>query len=312
MMPEGAAFQEWIRQLDGFEGATVAEIALAEGGASNITCRVRVSNAKCEAVGLRIEREHGIFEPYDVVREGEVLRRLEGSPVPAPRLFGSEADSEWLGAPFIVMEWIDAPHMGLAADAHYGAFVGMVAQIHQLDWESRGLEFLGRPETARAALLGELQVIEARRRRFAGADEPILADGMELLAATAPSDGRIALCQGDINVFNYLSRGGEIVGVVDWEQARLSDPRSDAGQLLALSVLKGAPWGEADAQPFVQAYAAVGGETLRGMAWFRARWLWELGVIYHGWRAYSGSDPWYSHEAVTTALAQALDELGHG
>ena len=35
-----------------------------------------------------------------------------------------------------------------------------------------------------------------------------------------PGDGRLALCQGDINVFNYLFRDREVVGVVDWEQAR--------------------------------------------------------------------------------------------
>jgi len=312
MLPDGRVFEQWLRAVPGFAGARVTAVAIADGGASNVTCRVALADAPAPAVGLRVQRERGIFEPYDVVREGEVVRCLADSGVPVPRVLGSEPSGDVLGAPFIAMEWVDAPHMGMAPGANYGAFVAMVARIHALDWKQLGLGFLGIPDSARAALLGELAVIEQRRQRFAGADERLLEEAHELLVASVPDDGRVAFCQGDINVFNYLFRDGEVAAVVDWEQARLSDPRSDAGQLLALSNLKGMPFGPADEQPFVLAYGAATGEPLRGMAWFRARWLWELGVIYHGWRAFNHSDPWYTHEMLADTLRAAMDELAHG
>ena len=129
------------------------------------------------------------------------------------------------------------------------------------------------------------------------------------LLASIPADGGLALCQGDINVFNYLFRDGKVVAVVDWEQARISDPRSDVGQLLALAHLKGAPFGPAAQQGFVQAYAAVAGHPLTNMEFFRALWLFELGVIYHGWVGFNASAPWYTIEHLSELLRAALEEL---
>ncbi len=299
----------WLRRLSGFEDAHVTAIAPLDGGASNLTCRVDITGAPVERLALRMQRERGIFEPYDVLREGEVLRRLAGSTVPVPAVVAAEPDSAALGAPFLLLEWIDAPHMGVAGpEADFGAFTEMVARTHGLDWRALGLDFLGVPADAREAMRGEVALVAARMARFAPG-EPLLARARDLLLAKAPTGGRLTLCQGDINVFNYLFRARVVVAVVDWEQARISDPRSDVGQLLALSALKGAPWGPADAAPFAASYGMVSGTPLSGMAYFRAFWLWQLGVIYHGWRAFNGNDPWYSWPDVEALLSRALAEL---
>ncbi len=307
MLPDPHAFESWLNgSVPGFEHARVQSIALVEGGASNITCRVALDAG---AVALRVQRERGIFEPYDVVREARVLRCLADSHIPVPRVLGEESFGEPLGAPFVVLEWIDAPHMGQAPDADFGAFTRMVARVHGLDWRALGLGFLGVPASARVGLLGEIEVIARRAVSFGCGEDALLALARDRLRETAPSDGRLALCQGDINVFNYLFRGGQVVGVVDWEQARISDPRSDVGHLLALTHLRGAPWGPAGTMPFAMAYAAASGRPLSGMAWFRARWLYELGVIWHGWMGFNGSEPWYSRQHLEDLLATALDEL---
>jgi aminoglycoside phosphotransferase (APT) family kinase protein len=202
--------------------------------------------------------------------------------------------------------------MGNAPDANFGAFTAMVARIHSLDWRALGLDLLGVPAGPKEALLGELQVIAARMPAFACDTDPLLARALATLQATVPSDGRLSLCQGDINVFNYLFRGGQVAAVVDWEQARISDPRSDVGHLLALTHLKGAPWIDAGLVPFAQAYGAVSGAPLHGMAWFRARWLFELGVIWHGWVGFNGSSPWYTREDLESLLERALGEIARG
>ena len=309
MVPEPQSFEPWLRALPGFEAARVRAIEPVDGGASNITCRVTLDGVEAPYVCLRVQRERGIFEPYDVVREGEVIHKLEQSAVPVPRMLGSEATATPLGAPFIVMEWVDAPHMGIAADADFGAFTRAVVAIHSVDWEGLGLDFIGVPGSVGAALQAELNAVAARMTNFGCADDPVLRLALNALRRTIPTDGRVALCQGDINIFNYLFRGGEVVAVVDWEQARLSDPRSDVGQLTALSHLKGAPWGDADMQGFVLGYGAAAGTRLTGMAWFRARWLFELGVIYHGWVGFNASEPWYSWPEVSGLLVQAIAEL---
>jgi aminoglycoside phosphotransferase (APT) family kinase protein len=309
MIPVPAVFEAWFQRKPGFERATVGAIAPVDGGASNITCRVELGGVESPAVCLRVQRERGIFEPYDVIREGEVLRALWGGAVPVPRLIASEPDPGPLGAPFIVMDWIDAPHMGVAPDADFGAYTAAVAAIHQLDWRGMGLDFLGVPESPRASLAGELDAVAWRMRGFGCAGDPVLEPALARLRAAIPEDGSLALCQGDINVFNYLFRGGQVVGVVDWEQARISDPRSDVGQLVALSHLKGAPFGPADQQNFVRAYGTASGTRLGGMEFFRAFWLFQLGVIYHGWKSFNESDPWYAWDRLVGLLEASLAEL---
>lgn len=310
MVPLPADFEPWLNRLPGFEDARVGSITPVDGGASNITCRVELLSSGARHICLRLQRERGIFEPYDVIREGRVLQALARTEIPVPQLLASEPSRTPLGAPFIVMAWVDAPHMGVAPDASFGAFTEMVARIHALNWRSAGLAFLGVPESPAAAIRAEIDAVAARMPGFGCAGQPTLAEALETLRSSVPDDGRIALCQGDINVFNYLFRHGRVVSVVDWEQARLSDPRSDIGQLLALSHLKGAPFGPAESMPFATAYAAASGRELRNLNFFRAFWLFHLGVIYHGWRRFNGgSAPWYTWERLATLLHQSLAGL---
>jgi aminoglycoside phosphotransferase (APT) family kinase protein len=310
-LPSPDAVQAWLRALPDFEDASVRHLYAADGGVSNITCCVVLEGAPFPAVALRLQRERGIFEPYDVIREGEVIRALNASDLPVPRFIGAERDLSILGAPFIAMEWIDAPHMGAAGpEGDFGAFTRAVAAVHAVDWQGLRLgDILGVPASPADGVRGEIDAVAARMPAFACDADPLLCRALEALRAAVPEDGRLALCQGDINVFNYLFRRGEVVGIVDWEQARISDPRSDIGQLLALSHLKGAPWATAEQLPFAQMYSAAAGRPLTHLAYFRALWLFELGVIYHGWMAFNDSEPWYSWSQVDEMLAKALDEL---
>lgn len=309
MLPLVEQFEPWLNRLDGFRDSRVLSIQPVDGGASNITCKVDLLGTGPIAICLRMQRHRGIFEPYDVVREGRVIQALAASNIPVPRILGSEASNSPLGAPFIVMEWIDAPHMGIAPNPSFAAFTRTVAAIHALDWRALGLDLLGVPESPAAAIRAELDAIARRMPAFSCEKEPVLVDALERLRNAVPGTGRLALCQGDINVFNYLFLGEAVVAVVDWEQARISDPRSDVGQLVALSHLKGSPFGPAEAQPFVQAYGVAAGKSLSGMAFFRARWLFELGVIYHGWRRFNNSSPWYEWDHLAGLLEQSLAEL---
>lgn len=313
--PAAAAFQAWLRNLPGYEAAGVLALHPVEGGASNVILRAPLENAPLPALLLRLQRERGIFEPYDVAREAAVLRRLAPSTVPVPAVVGEESDAALLGAPFAVLEWVDAPHMGVAGpDASFSAYAAMVARIHALDWRALGLdEVLTVPASAADATRAELEVVAERMARFPGADAPILRRALDVLRERVPAGAPIGFCQGDINVFNYLFRAGEVVAVVDWEQARLGDIRSDVAQVLALGHLKGAPFGPVRDQFFPRAYErARATGALDGMDFFRARWLFELGVIYHGWRAFNDTLPWYSWEHLAELLDAALDEVARG
>lgn len=302
-------FGGWLSAQPGYEQASIAAMAPVEGGASNLTYRVLLEGVPLAAVALRLQRDRGIFQPYDVIREARVVAALAETAVPVPAVVGMETSAEPLGAPFAVLEWVDAPHLGVAGpEGDFGAFTRMVAAIHSVDWRGPGFAMLPQPANAAEATRSEIATVAARVEAF-GLHEPLLTRAQERLEASVPGDGRLALCQGDINVFNYLFRGGEVVAVVDWEQARIGDLRSDVGQLVALSHLKGAPFGPAEEMPFAQAYAAASGSNLTGLGYFRALWAWQLAFIHRAWVASNGSEPWYGWDDAAELLERSLEDL---
>ena len=48
---------------------------------------------------------------YDILREGETLNHLADTAVPVPKVLAAESDPRFFGAPFLLLESIDAPHM---------------------------------------------------------------------------------------------------------------------------------------------------------------------------------------------------------
>ena len=135
-------------------------------GHSNVTYRIRREGA-C-VVLRRPPRPPLPPSAHDVLREARVLRGLEGSGVPVPRVLASCDDESLLGVPFYVMEFLDGVPMtsatppGLRDPAHHGAMaqqmISALATLHGLDAEAHGLGDLGRPDG----------YLERQVRRFAG------------------------------------------------------------------------------------------------------------------------------------------------
>jgi aminoglycoside phosphotransferase (APT) family kinase protein len=304
-----AAATRWLRGLDGWEQAVITAVEPLDGY-SSINRRLDLDGAPEPRVVLKVQPASGIFEPYDVLREAAVLRSLADSEVPVPRVLAEEPDPTVLGAPFFAMSWIDAPHMGVAGDGDaYPRFFEMVATVHAVDWAGAGLDALGVPASPVDGFRAEVDLVAERMERQ-GVHDPLLLEARDRLRAVVPEGGRLALCQGDVNVFNYLVRDSRVVGVVDWEQARISDPRSDLGQLLTLLLLTGAStWGPADDDAAVAMYTAAGGRGAAGLEPFRALWLYQLGFIHRAFVVGKGEAPWYRWEQVEDLLPRSLDLL---
>ncbi len=81
---------------------------------------MKLTDAPVAAAVLRIQPTRGIFEPYNILREGEVLNHLAGTAVPVPGVLASESDPRFFGAPFLLLESIDAAHVPARADRFPG------------------------------------------------------------------------------------------------------------------------------------------------------------------------------------------------
>ena len=296
--------------LAGGVGGRAVSAERLDGGVSNLTWQVKRTDDA--PVVLRLERQQGIFQPYDIRREARVIRCLERSAIPVPQVLGACGDDSPLGAPYAVLSWLDYPHMGMApmTPEVVDNYRAMVESIHALDWRSLGLEFLDPPSPGREAALRDIEAVHARAVAFDCRHDRLIAELDAILRQHLPDSPEPRLCHGDINVFNYLVAADDsIAGVVDWEQAQLGDPLSDWGLITALASLKGL-----DAPPEAQPLAAPAfqrsGRDACDLRYWMLHQTYKLAVIHRIWSAIGDIPPWYSWSDIERVSGNGLTYLG--
>lgn len=281
-----------------------------DGGVSNLTWQIGRDHGPPTV--LRLQREVGIFQPYNVRREARVIRCLETSPIPVPRMLGECGEDSPLGAPFIVMSWLDYRHMGMVPMTAevVDSYRAMVESIHAQDWRSLDLDFLDPPAAGSEAALRDLEAVNARAVAFNCRHDNLIAELRAALKRNLPDSPEPRLCHGDINVFNYLvGEDGSIAGVVDWEQAQLGDPLSDWGLITALASLKGlnAPPEE---HPLAAPAFERSGRDAHDLRYWMLHQIYKLAVIHRIWSEIGDAPPWYTWSDVERVAESALMYLG--
>jgi aminoglycoside phosphotransferase (APT) family kinase protein len=180
-----------------------------------------------------------------------------------------------------------------------------VAAIHRADWQGLGLGFLA--EGPGTLVERDLLAVEARAETF-GCRETALVARLRAQLADPPGEPAPSLVQGDINVYNYLYRGGQLVAVVDWEQAGLGDRRLDLGLIACLSMLKLGLAPHPRETPIIASYEAATGGPVHGLPWFVTFAAYKLAVIHHGWKLHNGTEPWFSLQEIER-VADAMSRL---
>ncbi len=239
---------------------------------------------------------------HDMGREFRVLSVLHRAYAPAPRALLFCEDPEVVGAPFFVMERrrgvvirrgipaayagrLDAPHrMGVA-------LVDALADLHAVDFESLGLEALGKPTG-----FVERQ-IEGWRGRWEKArleDVPDMDRVHAWLRDHRPPEGAAALVHNDYKLDNVMLAAddpGRLVAVLDWDMCTLGDPLSDLGALLtywtepsdpapfrAMAMMPTDP-GFPSRDEMVRRYAERSSRDVSGIAFYHVLGLYRLAVI---------------------------------
>ena len=289
--------------------AEVTQAAALAGGVSNLTYRLDRQGAP--PVVLRVQREQGIFEPYDVVRESRVIEALAATDVPVPAVLATAGESRALGAPFFVMEFVDAPHMGEVPRTKQvtASYMAAVVSIHAVSWRDAGLGFLDPPAAGVETSQRDLATVNERAHRYGHDGDPFIAELGHWLANHQPETHDLVFCQGDINVFNYLFRDEQVIAVVDWEQAHVGDRQSDLGLLCALTYFFGAQGHPVDL-PTMSDYRALSGQELPALPYFVLAGLHKLAVIHRIWSAAGDSPPWYDWETVVEVAGRMRSIAG--
>ncbi len=175
-----------------------------------------------------------------------VLCCLERTAVPTPRPHFLEEDASHLGAPFLVMEWVEgvcpSPWSREGRTFYTTAaarcvlpndFTDVLVGLHTLDWRGAGLSFLGVPQPGRDFARREI----AKWRSLIEASEiepdPVLIDLLCWLDANAPETSRLSLVHGAYRTGNFLVRDDRITALLDWETAAIGDPMYDVAYVLS-------------------------------------------------------------------------------
>ncbi|MDX9789108.1 MAG: phosphotransferase family protein [Desulfobacterales bacterium] len=185
----------------------------------------------------------GLVEPYDVRIQYWILKSLQGTPIPVPKVYWLETDLNVIGSPFFIMDMVEGeipepwaffkhPYYrdSVKREQIGKKMVEVLAHIHNVDWKALGLgEHMEVPAEGKGAALSEIEKWWKIIKEFRVEPEPILADTYMWLKENMPNTKKLTLVHGDYRLGNFIWNDDRISAVLDWEMAHIGDPMCDLG-----------------------------------------------------------------------------------
>jgi aminoglycoside phosphotransferase (APT) family kinase protein len=227
-----AALTKYLQaRIEGFRGE--CEVRQFQGGFSNPTFHLQTAD---RAYVLR-KKPPGKLLPsaHAVDREYRVLKALQGSDVPVPRVHLLCEDESVIGTMFYVMDHVEGRVFtdrllpGCTRKQRrdmYDACNDVLAKLHRIDYRAVGLEDFGKPAGYVAR-----QVSRWSKQYVASCieDTPAMNKLMEWLPEHAPAEDEATIAHGDYRIGNLLFHPQEsrVVAVLDWELSTIGHPLGD-------------------------------------------------------------------------------------
>ena len=228
-----ASLLSWLQEaIPGF--GTRLDVRQFQGGQSNPTFLLDTDSGRYV---LR-KKPPGKTLPsaHMVEREYKVMRALsEHTSVPVPNTRALCEDSNVIGTPFYVMDYLEGrivSHSALRAldrqerlPAHHSA-IDTLARLHSVDVKAVGLGDFGRPEgyVARQVARWSKQYLASKTDEL-----PAMDKLMAWLPENLPSTDECAIAHGDYRFGNLMlaPQRPEVIAILDWELSTLGHPLAD-------------------------------------------------------------------------------------
>jgi aminoglycoside phosphotransferase (APT) family kinase protein len=196
------------------------------GGVSAQVTVLEITQASGETSKL-VVRQHGPHDlesnPHIARDEYKLLQLLNTAGIPAAKPYFVDESAEIFPTPYIVVEYVEGQPEFAPNDlsSFIRQFAAYLARLHQMDIQSLDLSFL--PD--RTAI--QTQRIQDRPAQLdASIDEGRIRDTLEQIWPPAPHNPTVLL-HGDFWPGNAIWRDGQLVAMIDWEDACLGDPLWD-------------------------------------------------------------------------------------
>ncbi len=241
---------------------------------------------------------------HDVLREYRILKALQETPVPVPRVYAVCADAGYIGAPFYFMEYMrgeviraDSRTNSIATPAHRRAvseaMVELIATLQEVNWRAAGLEGFGRPD---GYLNRQLKrwVDQLERTVPYTRPLPVMERVKQWLGSRLPESPPATIVHGDFKLDNVMWRVDDaprVVALFDWEVSTIGDPLADLGWMLAYwpdpesrlaaAGTVAAP-GYLSRREMIERYEARTGRAMRHFAFYEVFAIFKLAIILEG------------------------------
>lgn len=224
-----------------------------KGGASNPTFKLTTQGLNGPLHYVLRKKPPGqlLASAHQVDREYRVMKALEGTGVPVPRMRHLCQDDTIIGTAFYVMDFLegrifrDATLPGLSPDerrAIYDELNATLAKLHQVDHVERSLSDFGRPG-------GYFERQVARWiKQYRGAESeyiPAMEQLISELPQMIPTDQSVSIAHGDYRLENTMFHPTEprLIAVLDWELCTIGHPLADIAYNCFLWHSEGQSWG---------------------------------------------------------------------
>ena len=223
--------QEWFGDNIPSAGK-IDKVVQFKGGQSNPTYKISSTN---QVFVLR-RKPPGILLPsaHAVDREYRVITALQNTEVPVPKTYGLCEDADIIGTPFFVMDFLDgtvywdlllsekSPQERMEIYANKNK---VIAELHNVDYESVGLSDYGKPGNYIAR-----QVSRWTKQYLASETEniPAMNNLIDWLPPNIPDEDETSIVHGDYRLDNMVfCSNNNVMGVLDWELSTLGHPIAD-------------------------------------------------------------------------------------
>lgn len=321
------ALQAYLRQQR--LGGDALGVHAMSGGQSNPTFRIETQGHRYV---LR-KKPPGQLLPgaHAVDREYRVMRALEVTDVPVPRMLAYCEDASVLGTPFYLMDFLEGrvlvdqslPGMSpLERGAIYGEMNRVIAALHAVDYKAIGLESFGKPGNYFGRQISRWSKQSRESTLPLSADMQRL---MDWLPEHIPAGDETTLVHGDYRLDNLVFHPSEprVIGVLDWELSTLGHPLADfayhcmswhipATLWRGIGGLDLAALGLPSEQAYLRQYTqATGREATQHWDFYMAYNLFRMASILHGIAQRAADGTAASADAVETgAKAAPLASIG--
>lgn len=235
------ALSQWLSQKwpEPFTG--IHSISQFDGGYSNLTFLLDLGDRK---VVLRIAPKGAqVKGGHDMLREFRILSTLSPHLPECPTPLLVCEDSEVLGSPFFLMEFVEGIILrpgklpeNMTSERFQNlchTLIDGLAQLHKVQLSHEDIEKIGKPSGyQQRQVTGWI----SRYRKVKANISPEVEQLCSWLESNIPDDHKVSLIHNDFkfdNVVMDLSGKGKIKAILDWEMATVGHPWMDLGTSLA-------------------------------------------------------------------------------